>query len=460
MGAFRTSIVVLGASLVFGCGSSGGGSGPDAGGDGDASTAPDRDSDGLPDDMEVEGGCPSPDDADSDDDGLSDGFEVNIGTDPCNADTDGDGISDGDEVEIGTDPLDPNDEGCAAVSAEASQIRRPADLIIAIDTSGSMGGEADAVEARINNDLAGVLDTGMVDYKIILVADFPPDDGGDSGDPTLCIGPPLAPQDCSDIQTPKPVNGTKFFHYDSHVDSRDSLVVLIDEFDDVLGDEGPTSGAGQISGGWGTLLREDSLKVFIEISDDNANNTYTAGSFNNSLVARWDTMYPQADPIDYVFHSIIGIAENPAGGAWPAGATVEPNTCGAGAVNNGSVYQELSNMSDGLRFPLCDNDNFNDIFSAIADAVISGVQVPCRFTPVDTGMGVPDPNLSSVVFTPSDMSGPEAFDRVNDASVCVDGAYYFDAGTYTLCPATCDRVRLDEAGKVNVVIGCEGPIIE
>lgn len=33
-----------------------------------------------------------------------------MGTDPCNSDTDGDGITDGVEIESGTDPLDPSND--------------------------------------------------------------------------------------------------------------------------------------------------------------------------------------------------------------------------------------------------------------------------------------------------------------------------------------------------------------
>jgi hypothetical protein len=45
---------------------------------------------------------------DRDEDGLSDAEEAQVGTDPTRPDSDNDGTSDGDEVFIhGTDPLDP-----------------------------------------------------------------------------------------------------------------------------------------------------------------------------------------------------------------------------------------------------------------------------------------------------------------------------------------------------------------
>lgn len=69
----------------------------------------DYDSDGLPDDEEVEYGT-GIDDRDTDDDGLIDGVEVfETGTDPTNPDTDGDGVTDGEENAAGSDPTDPED---------------------------------------------------------------------------------------------------------------------------------------------------------------------------------------------------------------------------------------------------------------------------------------------------------------------------------------------------------------
>ena len=453
----RETLSLLAIALALGCGGGTIGDGGDNDGGGDATV--DSDGDGLTDAEEMDLGT-DPNDPDSDGDGLNDGYEIDIGTDPNDPDSDDDGIPDGTEIDIGTDPNDPNDMGCAGDMASADTVARPADIIFLIDTSGSMGGEADAVEARINDDLAGVLENNMVDYRIIMVADFPPDDGGDASDPTLCIGPPLAPQDCDNLTSSKPTNGERFFHYDTHVNSRDSLEIAIDEFDDPAGDEGQTSGDGQILGGWGTLLREDSIKFFIEISDDNANSAYSAVEFDSAIRDRYQTMYPNAPPLEYVFHSIIGIAEYPGGGPWPPTEPLEGGTCGSGAVNNGSVYQELSIMSEGLRFPLCDNDDFNTIFQSIASDVVSGAALPCTFVPEPTGQGQVDLDESAVVYQSGSGAPPELFQPVASPGACVDGGYYLENDAFTLCPETCDRVTQDASGSVVVYVGCEDPILE
>ncbi|MCQ8186485.1 Ig-like domain-containing protein, partial [Parvularcula maris] len=66
----------------------------------------DSDGDGLADLAETSIWNTDPNDPDTDDDGLSDGYEVEINSDPLvfNEDTDGDGLSDAEELVFGTDP--------------------------------------------------------------------------------------------------------------------------------------------------------------------------------------------------------------------------------------------------------------------------------------------------------------------------------------------------------------------
>ncbi len=458
----------------------------------------DSDGDGVSDEDEIANGT-DPNNPDSDGDGLSDGDEQQYGTDPNDPDSDDDGISDGDEVDLGTNPID---VGCDNQSAEASAGKLPADIIIMIDTSSSMFEEADAVEANINDDLAGVLEAGEVDYRIILLADFPPEDGRSSdgeiavgADPLLCIDPPLAAptQDCdalraaltdgdpdNDPERPiKPQNGERFFHYDSHVDSHDALRLAISEFDDPNGDDGPDdptdddigSGAGQILGGWGTLLRPGSVKVFIIISDDESTGIEVE-EFDTGIREKHMTMYGgELSDLRYIFHSIIGLAQkNAAGDPWLSTDEVTTDICEPGSEDPAPTYQNLSINSGGLRFPLCnvndedpDNDDFNVIFNAIAENVKNEVSLPCSFTP---DPDQEDLNLdgAKLLYHPQGGDEIEVFDAVDDASACdtLDNAFYRidngDSTTFELCPQTCDRVTDDLQGKIDLLIDCDAQV--
>ena len=76
-------------------------------------TVSDTDNDGLTDGSEVHNHSSDPLDNDTDDDYLNDSYEVDLGTDPGDRDTDGDYLNDNSEVELGTDPLaiDTDDDG-------------------------------------------------------------------------------------------------------------------------------------------------------------------------------------------------------------------------------------------------------------------------------------------------------------------------------------------------------------
>ena len=74
-------------------------------------TVSDTDNDGLSDGSEVHNHSSDPLDNDTDRDGLTDGYEVDLGTDPLDRDTDGDGLDDEVEVDLGTDPLDIDTDG-------------------------------------------------------------------------------------------------------------------------------------------------------------------------------------------------------------------------------------------------------------------------------------------------------------------------------------------------------------
>ena len=414
--------------------------GPDAG--------PDSDNDGLPDGDEPTYGT-DPNNPDTDGDGLSDGDEVMRGTDPTMRDSDGDGVPDGDEVFLGTDPT-VMDTACADTSAEASLVSVPVDIIIIIDSSGSMNGEIEAVERNINDNLAMILDAAGVDYRVIMLAEFR-DRGGDAGD-GVCIGMPLSgTPDCASTRRDNPIPGDRFFHYDRTISSTTSL-------ERALATYAEADDRGQAPNGWREWLRPGAQRAFLEISDDRSRMDFE--DFEEQLFALENLSggsdFGTADERNYVFHSIIGMVENdPPTAAWPPSEPVQDDQCTPGSVSSAPNYQELSILTGGLRFPLCNNDSFDVIFEQIAEDVVRGVSLGCTFEPErPPGGETPDFERVVVLYTPGGGES-DSLTRVASEADCVPDGFYLDGSQINLCPALCAVAEADEEGTLSVHVACE-----
>lgn len=407
---------------------------------------PDSDGDGVCDEQEEEIGT-DPNDADSDGDGISDADEIRQGTDPTKADTDGDGIFDGDEVTVGTDPT-VADAACVDTSAEASAGDvAPVDIIIAIDTSGSMSGEIDQVEANINENFAEIIGDSGIDYRVILLADYPP-----GPKHTICIKPPLATGSCDDPLPDEPGNNAPtFFHYDALVDSHDAFEVLLDTF-------ASSDVHGLIPNGWGALLRDDALKVFLLISDDDPNDS--AESFDEQLLSLSPDHFGTPGARRYIWHSIIGMKEKspPPSDPWLPSDGIIDEECAPGSRSSAVEYQELSILTGGLRFPLCDNESFDVVFQDIAAGVIDAVLLPCRLVPPEPPAGETiDFGGVVLVYTSGDGEA-SSLPKVGTADACGQGGFYVDGAGITLCPSTCDDVAADDEGRLDLHVACTGDI--
>jgi len=126
----------------------------------------DTDADGTPDYL----------DRDSDNDGLPDKKEKDIGTDPYLKDTDGDGSDDLAEIAYGSDPLDDTDTIPAGIfyvvlpyNAQDDVTRtltfstkiEAIDIVIMIDTSGSMSEEFYNLKSEINDKIVDQIDASF-----------------------------------------------------------------------------------------------------------------------------------------------------------------------------------------------------------------------------------------------------------------------------------------------------------
>ena len=381
--------------------------------------------------------------ADADNDGLSDAEERRLGSDPNNPDSDGDGRLDGDEVIVGTDPTRA-DEPCVREQTRAASVSKPVDIILVIDTSSSMDGEIDAVERNININFAQIIGASQIDYRIVLLAKYHPPPSGKN---SICVGQPLAGHSCAPLPA-QPTNGERFFHYSVYVGSEDSFERILQTFDGRQPDQFDFAPQG-----WSQWLRPEAFKVFLEITDDSS--AMSADDFEEALFALSPQHFGGAEDRNYIWHSILGMkANDPPETPWPSTAPLQ-GRCSPGSDGSGRDYQRVSRRTGGLRFPLCNNDNFDVIFRRIAQGVVEGSRLPCQYALPESAPGrTINPERAVLVYTPGDGGAPQSLRPVSDAASCRPGAFYLNGGALQICPQSCSAIEADTAGTLEVHLGC------
>lgn len=388
--------------------------------------------------------------ADQDNDGLTDDEETSVGTDPLKADTDGDGINDRDELLLGTDPKNP-DEACGNAEAKASGINKPVDIIFVIDNSGSMRGEILSVQKNINTNFAQIIGKSGLDYRIIMLSRH----GKADPDESICISSPLSGHSCSPVPN-KPTNASNFFHYSVEIRSHDSFERILNTYNNA--DEFNLAPKG-----WSAWLRTDAVKIFVEFTDDSSD--MKMDEFEKKLFALTPSHFGTAQERNYVFHSIVGLKANaPATKPWTPTDSVQTNMCTSdieqGAEANGIEYQKLSIATGGLRFPICEFEQFDEVFKTVAKGVVDRVGLPCSYS-VESSAGVEfDINRVLVLYTPGENLAAKNLAKVASADLCKDEAFYVERDNIVLCPTMCDTVQAQTSGELKVFAGCKGPGIE
>jgi hypothetical protein len=272
--------------------------------------------------------------------------------------------------------------------------------------------------------------------------------GSASADQSICIAPPLSGNATCNPVPATPTNAARFFHYSTEIASTDSFKRIIATYK--LADpngQGPT--------GWSGWLRSDAFKVFIEITDDDE--TVAAATFDNQLLALTPAMFGTAAQRKYLMHSITGIQQkaNVADPYLPA-EPVATMKCVSG-VNPGTHYQDLSILTGGLRFPVCDPSKFDTVFRKVAEGVVAGAQISCDFAVPPPPSGHTISNRIVVLYTPG-TGAQVSFTQVAAAASCGANSFYVANGRVVFCPATCTTVKSDMAAKVDVLFTCEDMI--
>ena len=364
------------------------------------------------------------------------------------------------------------DSACAQQAAEATLVKKPVDVIITIDNSGSMGQEIKGVQDNINVNFAQILQLSGVDYRVIMVTEH-----GPLSPESVCIEAPLSgiPQGGCNSPPGAPVNNSPiFFHYDFHqVSSHDALCKLLDRY--AVPDDHNFAPMG-----YQQWLRPEAFKAFLMVTDDGVSCTSSTGkgNFNDgdnasagaTVATNWDIALTTMDPVqfgtpdkrNYIVYSLVALVEKDANNKalpWLPTDPITTQECPT-AADPGTGYQGLSNLTSGLKFPLCSPSFYDTMFNEIAKGVIEGAKLNCEFE-------IPEPpdnleiDLESVIveFTPSN-GPPVQFEQVASENECADGKFYIDeqANLIKLCPETCKQVEGDDQGKIQVLFGCKGDV--
>lgn len=341
----------------------------------------------------------------------------------------------------------PQDEAsCAAASVEVVlPPPNPVDIVIALDNSGSMSDEAQAVEENINVNFASILERQKVDYRVILVTEHRESDRDDTA---LCVRSPLS--SLAACPSPEPGPTDRFFHYAARVGSHNALEVLLESYDGREADE-----FGLAPGGWSEWVRPNSKKVFLAITDDDARDSAT------EFVSELTRLSPESfgagpEALQFTWHSIVGLQERAQPSeAYQPDEPVEQERCANSVNNAGETYQELSRLTDGLRFPICQFQGYDAVFSQIADQVVESTSSPCEFEVPEPPVGRSlDLAAIEVSYRPGTGGAPRPFGQVQAAAACNADGFRVVGNTVSLCPEACNTVSADSGARVEVEFAC------
>ena len=355
-------------------------------------------------------------------------------------DTDVDGDSDSDN-DVDSDSDSDTFDSCAETIAAAVQEHATSNLIIAVDTSGSMNKETEMVQLNINNRFAEKFGSKPdVDVHIVLISKSLSNPAWGDG---MCVSTPLGSGHCPDDTNPDKL----FWHIHETVGSHNSLSKFMDCYD------GGASGTRcDEEGHWKDFMSEGGFVHFVVVSDDDS--SMTADEF--------ETWAKGAFGDDYMFHGIVSKTDG-------RGDNITPE-CDEYSAAEGTVYKDLIARTDGVFGDLClqENNEFDAVFDEITTKVITIVKMPCEWTiPTPPDDEKLDPGMVNVEFV--DSTGTEKMGKVDSAEECADVAngWYYDnesAPTQILvCPQTCDWIQGKPEAEMRIKFGCEteaaGPVL-
>jgi hypothetical protein len=322
-------------------------------------------------------------------------------------------------------------EQCTGVSSTAEAQKQPADIIIAVDTSGSMSEEADQVQSNLN-DFATIITSSGIDVHVVLISDA-----------TVCIPAPLGSSNPCVVPDD---NLPAYRHVLQTVASTDALEQILATYPQ-----------------WQPSLRPNATKTFLVVTDDESD--MSDSTFSQQLLALDPPTFQ-----GFTFHAIVGMG-NPLqcfGFSCPMNNpccyTEGPFGCLSYAEEVGQQYLDLVSQSGGVSGNLCLQE-FAPIFSDMAEGVIVASELSCDYAiPAPPEGETLDPTKVNVLYTPGGGMQQPIYNVPGGAADCgPEGGWYYDdpesPTKILICPATCEVLQADTMGQVDVEFGCATQIV-
>jgi hypothetical protein len=144
----------------------------------------------------------------------------------------------------------------------------------------------------------------------------------------------------------------------------------------------------------------------------------------------------------------------PSTAAWLPTDPIQSDVCST-AKGAGMGYQALSVRTGGLRYPVCEWESYDVVFTELAEGIIESAEVACSLPIPDAPPGETiDLDTVSVEYFPP-VGPPIKLNRVDSLAQCTSDSFYLEGEMIHLCPESCAAVNAGgEGGKLVVLFDC------
>ena len=314
---------------------------------------------------------------------------------------------------------------CGAVSQMAKNTRQPADIIFAIDSSGSMGTEVGFVQENMNEFSRKIIESG-VDARVIVIGRLK--DGMSIPlveTEGVCVGAPLGSGMC-----PMDSKPPGYVHIQDNLGDWDLFDAFVRNYPK-----------------YKEYLRPNAPKMLVGVSDDNVGKP---------------VLSPPISTPETLIAAIKGLEpSSPMWSKWRYSGIFCFTKCpfGDGA---GTTHAELVKQTGGVAGDLCLQD-FKPVFDELAKSVTQTSALACDWEIPPPPMGETfSPTKTNVQITLEGKA--EQLLKAPGASECGEreGWHYDDPASpkrVVACPTSCRRIQAATEAKVDLLFGCETVVL-